>query len=107
MAYFGLPVPAASGSPEAINRIVLTPQNKILWNGQEIAPAALRATLEQVANLVPQPRLEFAPEADVGYAFSAMVLGLINGADVAGMHFIDSEKHRVFAAASPGAASRP
>jgi biopolymer transport protein ExbD len=107
MAYFRLPVPIAKDPPEAVNRIVLTAQDKILWNGQQIAPAALPATLEQVANLVPQPKLEFAPEADVGYDFSAMVLGLINGSDVAEMHFIDNEKYRAFASASPAAASRP
>jgi biopolymer transport protein ExbD len=107
VAYFGLPVPVAQDPPQAVNRIVLTAQNKIMWNGREIAPAALRATLEQVANLEPQPKLEFAPEADVGYVFSAMVLGLISGSDVAEVHFIDNEKYRVFAAASPAAASRP
>ena len=107
MAYFGLPVPAAKDPPEAVNRIVLTAQDKILWNGREIAPAALRATLEQAANLQPQPKLEFAPEADVSYAFSARVLGLISASDVPKMHFIDNEKHREFATASPAAASRP
>jgi biopolymer transport protein ExbD len=107
VAYLGLAFPVAEDPARVVNRIVLTAQDKILWNGHEIAPAALRATLEQVANLVPQPRLEFAPEADVGYGFSAMVLGVISGSDVAGVHFIDSEKYRVFATASPAAASRP
>src|SRR5690606_15178936 len=107
MAYFGLPVPVAKDPPEAVNRIVLTAQDKILWNGHEMAPSALRAMLEQVANLEPQPKLEFAPEADVGYSFAARVRGLISGSDVAEVHFIDNEKHRVFATASPAAASRP
>jgi biopolymer transport protein ExbD len=107
MAYFGLPVPVAKDPPEAVNRIVLTAQDKILWNGNELAPAALRATLEQAANLEPQPKLEFAPEAGVRYGFSAMVLGLISALDVAEVHFIDSEKYREFATASPAAASRP
>ena len=106
MAYFGLPVPA-SDPPEAVNRIVLTAQDKILWNGREIAPSALRATLEQAASLEPKAKLEFAPEADAGYAFSAMVLGLISALDVAEMHFMDNEKHREFATALPAAASRP
>jgi len=100
MAYFRLPVPVAKDSPEAVNRIVLTAQDEILWNGQEIAPAALRATLEQAASREPQPKLEFAPEAGASYAFSAMVLGLISAADVAEMQFTDSEKYREFATAS-------
>ena len=107
MAYFGLPVPVAKDPPEAVNRIVLTAPDKILWNGHEIDPAALRATLEQAASREPQVKLEFAPEADVGYVFSAMVLGLISGSDAAEVHFIDSEKYREFATASPAAASRP
>lgn len=106
VADVGLAFPVAANPPGAVNRIVLTAQDKILWNGREIAPAALRATLEQVANVVPQPKLEFAPEADVGYGFSAMVLGLISGSDVAGVHFIDSEKYHEFGTASPAAPSR-
>ena len=39
--------------------------------------------------------------------FSQLLLGLINGSDVAEVHFIDSEKYRVFATASPAGASRP
>src|SRR5690606_33701188 len=99
MAYFQLPVPVAKDSQEATNRIVLTAQDEILWNGQETTPAALRATLEQAASREPRPRLEFAPEAGASYAFSAMVLGLISAADVAEMQFIDGENHREFAAA--------
>jgi biopolymer transport protein ExbD len=106
VADVGLAFPVAADPPGAVNRIVLTAQDKILWNGDEIAPAALRAMLDQAANLAPQPKLEFAPESDVGYGFSAMVLGLLSDSGVAGVHFIDSEKYREFAAASPAAASR-
>jgi hypothetical protein len=106
VAYLGLTAPVAKNPPEAVNRIVLTAQDKILWNGQEIAPAALRAKLEQAAKLVPQSKLEFAPEADAGYGLSAKVLGLINSSNVA-VNFVDNEKYRVFGSASPAAASRP
>jgi hypothetical protein len=106
VAYLALLVPVAKSTPEAVNRIVLTAQDKILWNGREIATAALRAQLEQAAKLVPQPKLEFAPEADVGYGFSAKVLGLINSSNVA-VNFVDNDKYRAFGAASPAAASRP
>ena len=106
MAYLALPVPVAKNPPDAVNRIVLTAQDKILWNGHEIAPAALRTQVEQAAKLVPQPKLEFAPEADAGYGLSAKVLGLINSSNVA-VNFVDNEKYRVFGAASPAAASRP
>jgi hypothetical protein len=106
VAYLGLTAPVAKNPPEAVNRIVLTAQDKILWNGQEIAPAALRAKLEQAAKLVPQSKLEFAPQADAGYGLSAKVLGLINSSNVA-VNFVDNEKYRVFGAASPAAASQP
>jgi hypothetical protein len=107
VAYLRLAGPVAENPPKAVNRIVLTAQGKILWNGGEIAPAALRAKLEQAAKLVPQPKLEFAPEADARYGASAKVLGLINGSNVAEVNFIDNDKYRVFAAASPAATSRP
>jgi hypothetical protein len=108
VAYLGLTAPVAKNPPKAVNRIVLTAQDKILWNGHEIAPVALRAQLEQAAKLVPQQQLEFAPEAeaDAGYGLSAKVLGLINGSNVA-VNFVDNDKYRAFGAASPAAASRP
>lgn len=106
VAYLGLPVPVAGNPPAGVNRIVLTAQDKILWNGHEIAPAALRAQLEQAAKLVPHPKLEFAPESEAGYGFSAKVLGLIKSSNVA-VNFVDNEKYRVFGATSPAAASRP
>jgi hypothetical protein len=106
VAYLGLAGPVAENPPKAVNRIVLTAQDKILWNGGEIAPAALRAKLEQAAMLVPQPKLEFAPEADAGYGLSAKVLGLIDSSNVA-VNFVDNDKYRAFGAASPAAASRP
>lgn len=103
VAYLGLTAPVAKNPPEAVNKIVLTAQDKILWNGQEIAPAVLRAKLEQAAKLVPRPKLEFAPQADAGYGISAKVLGLINGSNVA-VNFVGNDKYRVFAAASPAGA---
>jgi hypothetical protein len=106
VAYLALPVPAAKNPPQSVNRIALTAQDKILWNGQEIAPAALRAQLEQAAKLVPQPKLEFAPAADAGYGSSAKVLGLINSSNIA-VNFVDNDKYRAFGAASPAAASQP
>jgi hypothetical protein len=102
VAYLGLTFPGAKNGPEAVNRIVLTGQDKILWNGQEIAPAALRTKLEQAAQPGPRPRLEFAPEANVGYGFSAKVLGLISGSDVAEVNFIDDDKYREFGTAAGG-----
>jgi biopolymer transport protein ExbD len=106
VAYLGLTAPVAKSTPEAVNRIVLTAQDKILWNGHEIAPAALRAQLEQAAKLVPQPKLEFAPEADAGYGLSAKVLGLIDSSNVA-VNFVDNDKFREFGTASSAAVSRP
>jgi hypothetical protein len=106
VAYLALTAPVAKNPPEVMNRIVLTAQDKILWNGQEVAPAALRAELEQAEKLVPQPKLEFAPEADAGYGLSAKVLSLINSSNIA-VNFVDNDKYRAFGAASPAAASRP
>lgn len=90
VAYLGLTVPVAK--PDAVNRIVLTAQDRILWNGHEIAPAALRAQLEQAAKLAPEAKLEFAPEAEAGYGFSAKVLGLIHGSNVA-VNFVENDKY--------------
>jgi hypothetical protein len=106
VAYLALMAPATKNPPAAVNRIALTAQDKILWNGHEIAPAALRTQLEQAAKLVPQAKLEFAPEADAGYGLSAKVLGLINSSNIA-VNFVDNDKYRAFGAATPAAASQP
>jgi hypothetical protein len=106
VAYLALMAPATKNPPAAVNRIALTAQDRILWNGQEIALPALRGQLQQAAKLVPQPRLEFAPAADAGYGMSAKVLGLIDSSNIA-VNFVDNDKYRAFGAASPAAASQP
>jgi hypothetical protein len=106
VAYLALPTPIAENAPAAVNRIGLTAQDRILWNGQEIALPALRGQLQQAAKLVPQAKLEFAPEADAGYGVSAKVLGLINSSNIA-VNFVDNDKYRAFGAATPAAASQP
>jgi biopolymer transport protein ExbD len=97
VAHFNLPIPvprgAQQGAASVRNKIVLTSQNQILWNDQLITAPALQSNIEEALNLNPELRLEFEPEADVSYDFSAKVISMISKLQVAELDFAGSEKH--------------
>src|SRR5690606_30324312 len=59
------------------NKIVLTPNNEILWNGEAITPNQLVGNLQQTLTFSVEPELQFEPEANASYDLSAKVLNII------------------------------
>ncbi|OJW74685.1 MAG: biopolymer transporter ExbD [Sphingomonadales bacterium 63-6] len=78
------------------NKIVLTPNNEILWNGQPISQAGLVSNLQQSLTFSVEPELQFEPEAMASYDLSAKVLNLIKASKVTKFGFVGNEKYRVF-----------
>lgn len=78
------------------NKIVLTPNNEILWNGTAITPNILVANLQQSLTFAVEPELQFEPEASASYDLSAKVLNIIKGSGVTKFGFVGNEKYRVF-----------
>jgi biopolymer transport protein ExbD len=95
-----LPVPNPNPPPDmvkpTINKIVLTPNNEILWNGTPIDPGTLVANLQTSLTYAVEPELQFEPEANASYDLSAKVLNIIKGSGVTKFGFVGNEKYRIF-----------
>ena len=78
------------------NKVVLTTDNKILWNGEEITDATLLSLLKESLNFEVEPELQFEPEPDAAYDLAAKVLNLIKGSEVTKFGFVGNEKYAQF-----------
>ena len=72
------PYPDATGplSPPQ-NLVVLTETGKVLWNGQQVSRADLRANLRAAKSAIPQPALMFEPEGNAAYGDALELLAII------------------------------
>ena len=96
-----LPVPDDSPPPPDMidpvkNKIVLTPQNEILWNGEVISINQLVTYLNETRNMTPEPELQFEPEGLTSYQLSADVLRIIKGSGVTKFGFVGNELYQNF-----------
>ena len=95
-----LPVPDPNPPQNMVdpikNKIVLTPDNQILWNGTPITDNTLVANLQTSLTYAVEPELQFEPEANASYDLSAKVLNIIKASGVTKFGFVGNEKYRVF-----------
>ena len=95
-----LPVPNPNPPPDMVdpikNKIVLTPNNEILWNGTPITDNTLVSNLQTSLTYAVEPELQFEPEASASYDLSAKVLNIIKISGVTKFGFVGNEKYRVF-----------
>jgi biopolymer transport protein ExbD len=98
-----LPVADPNPPPNMVdpikNKIVLTPNNEILWNGTPITDSTLVANLQTSLTFSVEPELQFEPEAAASYDLSAKVLNIIKQSGVTKFGFVGNEKYRVFSKA--------
>lgn len=99
-----LPVADPNPPPNIVdpvkNKIVLTPNNEILWNGTPITDSTLVANLQTSLTFAVEPELQFEPEAAASYDLSAKVLNIIKASGVTKFGFVGNEKYRVFSKAA-------
>lgn len=78
-----LPQPNPNPPPVEVepdkNKLVLTQDDRMLWNGQDITEGDLVNLLQQSMTINPEPELQFEPEALASYDLSARVLQIIKG----------------------------
>ena len=95
-----LPVADPNPPPNLVdpikNKIVLTPNNEILWNGTPITDNTLVANLQTSLTFSVEPELQFEPEPNASYDLSAKVLNIIKISGVTKFGFVGNEKYRVF-----------
>jgi len=79
------------------NVLAVTPDDTILWNGQQIDEERLWALLGQAVALRPEPELELVPDGSASYDKSARVLRLIKLSGASKVGFVGNERYRTFA----------
>src|SRR3990170_579410 len=86
-----LPVPSEAPTEDIDpikNKIVLTPTNEILWNGNPITDNQLVANLQATMQFATEPELQFEPEPQASYDLSAKVLNIIKASGVTKFGFV-------------------
>jgi biopolymer transport protein ExbD len=95
-----LPQPNPNPPPVTIepvkNKLVLTGQDQILWNGTAITENDLVTILQQSLTMQPEPELQFEPEPLASYEISAKVLQIIKASGVTKFGFVGNDKYRDF-----------
>ena len=98
-----LPVPNPNPPPDMVdpikNKIVLTPANEILWNGDPISQNTLVANLQTSLTYAVEPELQFEPEPQASYDLSAKVLNIIKASGVTKFGFVGNEQFATFSKA--------
>jgi biopolymer transport protein ExbD len=78
------------------NKVVLTQDNKILWNGTQISDSQLLDNLKLSLTMPVEPELQFEPEENAAYDLTAKVLNVIKGSQVTKFGFVGNEKYAAF-----------
>ena len=95
-----LPVDQPNSPPPPIdpvkNKVVITAQGQILWNGNAVSPEQLRQYLELSQQIQPIPELHLQPEPDARYELVDEVLAITKRAHVEKMGFVGNEAYMNF-----------
>ena len=84
------------------NKVNLTVDNQVLWNGSAVSNGQLVSLLQESMKMPVEPELQFEPDANASYDLSARVLNIIKGSGVTKFGFVGNERYASFAKA-PGA----
>jgi biopolymer transport protein ExbD len=92
------PTPPTNIPPPKVdkNKVVLTPSNQILWNGQPITAGNLRFQLDESLKYPVEPELQFQPEPQASYELSAQVLTIIKASGITKFGFVGNEMFSEF-----------
>ncbi|MFC4257034.1 biopolymer transporter ExbD [Altererythrobacter xixiisoli] len=97
---FDLPQPPIDHPTTTImpvqNRLILTRQGDMFWNGESISEGTLVANLRAMQAIRPEPELQFAPEANASYEQTAQVVNIVRATGVTKFGFVGNEQYREF-----------
>ena len=95
-----LPVDSPNNQPPPIdpvkNKIVITPQDQIMWNGTPINQEMLRTYLDSTQTMNPVPELHLQPDPNARYELVDEVLAVTKRARVEKMGFVGNEAYGTF-----------
>jgi len=101
------PPPPTSHVDPIKNKVVLTYDNKVLWNGQPVNNGQFVALLQQTLQIKPEPELQFQPEAGAGCAPSAAALNITKASGVTNIGFVGNEQYSEFGKAANAPKATP
>jgi biopolymer transport protein ExbD len=78
------------------NKIVISPQDQVLWNGSPIDLVRLRQYLDVTQTMNPVPELHLQPEPNARYELVDEVLAVTKRARVEKMGFVGNEAYATF-----------
>lgn len=99
-----LPVDSPDQPPPLIdpvkNRLGITPTNQILWNDTPVSLTQVETYLAQTKSMVPEPELQFQPDAVSAYLTVDRVLAVIKDSGVTKFGFVGNEQYSSFGKAA-------
>jgi biopolymer transport protein ExbD len=78
------------------NKIVIMPDNAVLWNGAPVDLLTLRQYLDITTTMTPTPELHLQPHPDARYERVDEVLAVAKRANVQAMGFVGNEAYGTF-----------
>ena len=92
-----IPVDQPNNQPPPIdpvkNKIVITPQGQVLWNGEAVDLVRLRQYLDITQTMNPIPELHLQPDPNARYELVDEVLAVTKHARVEKMGFVGNEAY--------------
>lgn len=79
-----------------VNRLTVTADDRIVWNGTPISQAELAANLRASVAMRPEPALQYRPEPEASYDVSARVIGIVKQSQVTNFGFVGNEQFSQF-----------
>ena len=76
------------------NKVIITKDQQILWNGAPVDDVTLSQYLDQTTAMSPEPELHFQPDPDAPYSKVDEVLAIIKRANVTKLGFVGNEQYR-------------
>jgi len=75
------------------NKVTITPQGQVLWNGSPVSLTVLRQYLDQTQTMNPVPELHLQPDPQARYEVVDEVLAVTKRAQVEKMGFVGNEAY--------------
>ncbi|HEY0111735.1 MAG TPA: biopolymer transporter ExbD [Allosphingosinicella sp.] len=95
-----LPQDSPNNQPPPIdpvkNKIVITPQGQVMWNGEQVDLVRLRQYLDLTQTMNPIPELHLQPDPNARYELVDEVLAVTKRANVEKMGFVGNEAYGNF-----------
>lgn len=87
------PNPNPSNIEPEKNKVFVTPEGAVLWNGAPVNFTQLAAFLEQTKLIQPSPELQLEPHPQAQYVVVDQVIATIKRSGVGGLGFVGNERY--------------